>query len=91
MLFGSIGATTVQPTDDAGSDIGVFAPLGVPIGEPLMVENNYFWFHHSQGDTMRTLKSEDLDENLALFAATSYILADLSISLPRGDDTVSNS
>lgn len=36
-------------------------------------------------------KSEDLDENLALFAATSYILADLSISLPRGDDTVSNS
>lgn len=56
-LLGRIGATRVKRANDAGSDIGVFGSVGVPIGEPLMVKNNYFWFHHSNGDSMRVLVS----------------------------------
>jgi carboxypeptidase Q len=43
----------------------------------------YFYFHHSPADMLNVLKPEDLDLNTALWAISSYVLADLSVSLPR--------
>lgn len=56
-LFDTINATEVLNTTSAGSDIDVFQPTGVPLAEPYMVKNNYFWFHHSHGDSMNVLVS----------------------------------
>lgn len=83
LLFGELNATELVRQPTAGSDIGLVQDLGVPLGDLYLVENNYFWFHHSDGDWMDVLKSEDLDQNLAIYASTIYILADLSVPLPK--------
>lgn len=43
----------------------------------------YFYYHHSAGDSMLVENSDDLDKNTALFAAAAYVIADLSIDMPR--------
>ncbi len=45
--------------------------------------DKYFWYHHSNADTVTALNTEDLDVCLAMMTSLSYVLADLSILLPR--------
>lgn len=75
-------ATTFKNSSDVGSDIEVWAGK-VPLLSNLNDNGRYFWFHHSDGDTMTVIDPDDLDKNTALWAATAYILADLSIELPK--------
>ncbi|KAK6632209.1 hypothetical protein RUM44_007240 [Polyplax serrata] len=83
-LFTQLNSTTVMKTSSAGSDISVFKSQNVPLMEPMYAETPYYWFHHSDGDSMRTLNSDIMDKNLAFVAGVSYILADLSVQLPNG-------
>jgi carboxypeptidase Q len=46
-------------------------------------ESYYFTFHHSAGDTVSILDSNDLDSNVAAIAAMFYIIADSDTRLPR--------
>ena len=66
------------------SDISIFQQkYGVP-GAGLRNDNEkYFWFHHSQGDSMAVEDPSSLDRGTALFASAAYIIADLGIELPR--------
>lgn len=84
-MLGAVNGTELNRQSSAGSDIDVVQDLGVPIGEPYQVANNYFWYHHSEGDWLNVLKTEDLDQNLAIFASTIYVLADLSVPLPKNE------
>ncbi|XP_034937579.1 carboxypeptidase Q-like [Chelonus insularis] len=64
-------------------DIWNWVQAGVP-GASLWNQNErYIWFHHSEGDTMDVEKPENLDMATALFAATAYIVADMSLDLPH--------
>ncbi|XP_050423857.1 carboxypeptidase Q-like isoform X2 [Adelges cooleyi] len=83
-MFDSINATTViSKTETVGSDIDGFQRLKVP-GLSLMNKNEkYFWYHHTQADTMAVEDPDALDLNTAMYALVSYIVADLSIDLPR--------
>ncbi|CAG5075773.1 Similar to cpq: Carboxypeptidase Q (Xenopus laevis) [Cotesia congregata] len=66
-----------------GPDIENWVNDGVP-GASLWNKNErYFWFHHSEGDTMDVEAPDNLDMATALFAATSYIIADINLDLPR--------
>jgi carboxypeptidase Q len=50
----------------------------------LNKNEKYFWYHHSDGDTMNVWESKDtLDKCAALWAAASYVIADLSVDMPR--------
>lgn len=79
-----INATVVEFKEDpVESDITIWQELGVP-GIGLRNNNeNYFWFHHSNGDMMTVENPQDLNLCTALFTAVSYILADLSEELPK--------
>uniref|UniRef100_A0A1B6G529 Carboxypeptidase Q n=1 Tax=Cuerna arida TaxID=1464854 RepID=A0A1B6G529_9HEMI len=81
-LMEPINATQFKNSSDVGSDITVWANE-VPLLSNLNDNGRYFWFHHSDGDTMTVLNPDDLDKNTALWAATAYILADLSVDLPK--------
>lgn len=77
-LFESINASTVVEQDGAGSDIAVFTGDGIP-GASLYNDNEkYFWFHHTEGDTMNVEDPDELDLGAAFWTAVSYIIADLS-------------
>lgn len=83
-LFKPINATElVTSVYPVGSDIVHLQALNVT-GISLYNENEkYFWYHHTQADTMSVMDSTALDLCTALWGGVAYILADLSIDLPR--------
>ncbi|XP_050455602.1 carboxypeptidase Q-like [Cataglyphis hispanica] len=70
-----------------GPDIDFWIKAGVP-GASLWTKNEkYFYYHHTNADTMLVENPEALDMNTAIFAAVSYVLADISVDLPRHNYT----
>ena len=87
-LMSPINATGLEFSSGAGPDVGNWIRAGVP-GMSLLNDNErYFWFHHSEGDTMTVENPDELDRSTALWAAAIYIIADLDNMLPR--DLVKN-
>lgn len=74
----------MEPSEEnVSSDIEVFQNLDVP-GATLLTRNEkYFWYHHTEADTMIVEDPDSLDLNTAMYAVLSYIVADLSVELPR--------
>ncbi|XP_076183179.1 carboxypeptidase Q-like [Ptiloglossa arizonensis] len=68
---------------NGGPDIENWVNAGVPGGSLWTSNEKYFYYHHSNADTMLVENPEALDRGTALFAAVSYLLADLSIDLPH--------
>lgn len=66
-----------------GSDTMMFVNDKVPIVSLDNANENYFDFHHSEGDMMTVENSADLDRCLALWTSVSYVLASLDHLLPR--------
>lgn len=82
-----MNSTAYARYDVVGSDIFFMIQEGVP-GISLNTENElYFYYHHSPADMITVLKSDELDMNTALWATVSYVLADLSVPLPRESAT----
>lgn len=64
-----------------GSDIELFTDAGVP-GLSLANENSkYFYYHHTAGDSITIENPDELDRSTILWAAASYVLADLSVTI----------
>lgn len=66
-----------------GPDVELWTNRGFPGASPWTRNERYWWFHHSHGDSLLLQSSEDLDRNTALFAATAYVIADLSVNMPK--------
>ncbi|MGK7312087.1 MAG: M28 family metallopeptidase [Candidatus Longimicrobiales bacterium M2_2A_002] len=66
-----------------GADIGPIMRRGVP-GMGLRVDGSrYFWYHHTEADTLDKLDARDLAECVATMAVMAYVVADLPQRLPR--------
>lgn len=46
-------------------------------------DSRYFWFHHTEGDTMTVQDPQDMNLCSALWAVVAYVVADLEDMLPR--------
>lgn len=79
-LLDSMGATQLV-TPSQGSDIDVFT--GIPQASLLNKNDKYFWFHHSEADMLTVENSDVLDVCTAVWAATSFVVANLKDMLPR--------
>ncbi|GBP03122.1 Carboxypeptidase Q [Eumeta japonica] len=82
-LFESINATELIEEDNPGSDISVITETGVPGASLYNANERYFWFHHTEGDMMNVESPEELDLGAAFWTAVAYIVADLSVDIPR--------
>ena len=82
-LMKPLNATQFASPMDGGPDIEYFTEIGVPGAALLNANERYFWFHHSDGDRMTVEQPEDLDMCTALWAASAFVIADLSIDMPR--------
>jgi carboxypeptidase Q len=83
-LLESIGATAVERVSQSpDADIGPLVEQRVP-GIGLKVDGTrYFWYHHSQGDTLDKLNPAEVARCVAAMAVMAYVIADLPEGLPR--------
>jgi carboxypeptidase Q len=66
-----------------GADIGPLMQEGVP-GMGLNVDGTrYFWYHHTDADTIDKLDPREMAECVAVMAVMAYVVADLPEKLPR--------
>jgi carboxypeptidase Q len=56
---------------------------GVPGALIATNADKYFWFHHSNADTVTAIDTKDLDICFALYTSVAYVLADVGFMLPR--------
>lgn len=81
-LLEGIGAGQIV-RGGGGADIGPIMALGVP-GMGLNVDGTrYFWYHHTEADTVDKLDPRDVALCVATMAVMAYVLADLPERLPR--------
>jgi carboxypeptidase Q len=82
-LLHAIGADSVT-RGGGGADIEALMRRGVP-GMGLSTKGDrYFWYHHTNGDTLDKLDPADLAACVASMAVMAYVVADLPEPLPRG-------
>jgi carboxypeptidase Q len=83
-LLESIGATSIEQVKESPeADIGPLVEEGVP-GIGLQVDGTrYFWYHHSEGDTLDKLDPAEVARCVAAMAVLAYVIADLPERLPR--------
>jgi carboxypeptidase Q len=56
---------------------------GVPGMSLDVVGEKYFWFHHTEADTVDKLDPREMGECVAALAVMAYVVADLPEPLPR--------
>jgi carboxypeptidase Q len=82
-LLAGIGAGNIT-RGGGGADISPLMQGGVP-GMSLSVEDaRYFWYHHSDADTLDKLDPDDVARCVATMAVMAYVIADLPTALWTG-------
>lgn len=66
-----------------GTDISFWMQAGVPGASLLDDISRYFWFHHSEGDTMTVQNPIWMNQCAAIWTVVAYVVADLDEMLPR--------
>jgi len=83
-LLQPISATGVQRAPESpAADITPLVEQGVPGMELDVDGTRYFWYHHTDGDTLDKLDPADMARCVALMAVMAYVVADLPEPLPR--------
>ena len=81
-LLTSINASSVYDNGE-GTDVGWWGQIGVPIASLANDNEKYFYFHHSDGDTMSVLDPVEMNLCSAVWSVFAYVLADMDDLLPR--------
>jgi carboxypeptidase Q len=81
-LLGRVGPIEIG-ANGGGADIEPMMALGVP-GAGLEVDGSrYFWYHHTDADTVDKLDPVEMQRCVAAMAVLAFIVADLPEKLPR--------
>jgi carboxypeptidase Q len=83
-LLERIGAGLVT-RGGGGADIGPLAREGVPVMGLNVDESRYFYYHHTDADTMDKLDPREMALCVATMAVMAYVVADLPEALPRAE------
>jgi len=81
-LLRGIGADSLA-SRGGGVDVAPLTRYGVPTMSPHVDGSRYWWYHHTEADTVDKLDPRDLALNVALMAVMAYVIADLQDRLPR--------
>ncbi len=84
-LLDRIGAGTMIPEDGSpDADITPLVDAGIPGLGLDMGDSRYFWYHHTDGDTMDKLNSKEFTLCVATMAVAAYVAAELPAQIPQG-------
>jgi carboxypeptidase Q len=67
----------------AASDIMRLVPDGVPVMGLDVDRTRYFWYHHTDADTMDKLDLDEFNRCVAASAVMMWVVADMPVRLPR--------
>ncbi|MGD8815932.1 MAG: M28 family metallopeptidase [Acidobacteriota bacterium] len=81
-LLDRIGAGTIN-AGGGGADIGPIVRQGVPGMELEVDGTRYFWYHHTDADTMTVIDANEMARCVAALAVIAYVVADMPQRLPR--------
>ena len=82
-LLTAINASEVYDRG-GGTDVAWWRSEKVPTGSIANHNEDYFWYHHSNGDTMDVLNPHQMNLCSAVWTVYAYVLADMNELLPRG-------
>lgn len=71
----------LEESDD--TDLYPLRDAGVPCFDLVVSRDHYFWYHHSEADTVDKLSAGELNECIAAIATLAYSLAEMPVNLPR--------
>ncbi len=80
-LLERIGSGTIS-RGGGGADVGPLARDGVPVMGLNVDGARYFWYHHTDADTVDKLDPEEVALSVATMAVMVYVIADLPERLP---------
>ncbi len=66
-----------------GADVLKLVSGGVPVMHLEVDREKYFWFHHTDADTIDKLDLGEFNSCVAAMAVMAYVIADLPETLPR--------
>ncbi|MGB0547624.1 MAG: M28 family metallopeptidase [Limisphaerales bacterium] len=66
-----------------GADVLKLVRGGVPVMHLEVDREKYFWYHHTDADTMDKLDVSEFNQCVAAMAVMAYVIADLPETLPR--------
>ncbi|XP_041363258.1 carboxypeptidase Q-like [Gigantopelta aegis] len=88
-LLAPINASSLVSPADSG-DVAGFMAAGVPGGSLYNENEKYFYFHHTDADTMTVQDPVAMNMVSALWSVVAYVVADLDDMLPRHTRTKFN-
>lgn len=88
-LLMPLGVTPADNRANGGPDIGVLARSGVPVVSPGQNGMDYFDYHHTPDDTFDKIKPDEFRQNIAVYAAFTYIAAESGWDFRKQPDPVS--
>jgi hypothetical protein len=74
-ILSPLGVTPGDNRAFGGPDIGILARGGVPVVTPGQNGTDYFDYHHTPDDTFDKIKPDELRQNVAVYAAFTYMAA----------------
>jgi carboxypeptidase Q len=80
-LLERVGADSLLASG-GGADIGPIMQRGVP-GMSHVTDGDYFWYHHTNADTVDKIDPRDMAKSVAMLAVMAYVVADMPDRLPR--------
>lgn len=69
-----------------GPDVGVLRRSGVPVVTPAQNGLDYFDYHHTPDDTFDKIDPEEFNQNVAVYAAFTYIAAQTGWDFRKSSD-----
>ena len=72
------------PIEDAGTDVGPSVEAGVPAFLLRQDGTRYFDLHHTADDTLDKIDRQQLDQNVAAWAALAWLAADSDVEFRGG-------
>jgi carboxypeptidase Q len=73
-LLAPVNATRVV-TGEGGADIGPLHDKGVPVMELTVQPDRYFWYHHTEGDTIDKLLENEMNDCVYAMAVMAWCAA----------------
>jgi len=72
-----------EPAEDGGADVDGLKDLGTPVIELQQDAGRYFDLHHSADDTLDKIDPKELAQNVAVWTAFVYAVADSDIDFRK--------